>query len=388
SKIVKILIAVFAVCLIAPAFSAVENVKVGGDIAVWGVLRGEFVAYNKLYTGFSQARVYVSADLSENVQTMVRLINERVWDSTKDNLKTGISLDLAYIKVSDLLAPGLSITLGRQEIELGEGLVVGSRYHKDLTNYPGLSALTDLGLQKAFDAVRIDYGAEGLPIQLTAFYSQIKESGNNPDEKLFGVDLGVGVADLAKVDLYYVGNIEKREGNVDDIYTFGLRTVIGVPAVSGLSLKAEYAKQFKDSKGWALLAGIKYESETNLKPWVKLNYARFSDEWTDIYPSNIASRVGPTLYASGNALNNSTLRNLNTVNLGVGISPAEKWAVSLDTYWVDRIGANNTLGYDVNLGIEYKHTEDLTFGLTGGKVFAGDLDKKPWQILSYAKIAF
>ncbi|MCM8809790.1 MAG: alginate export family protein, partial [Candidatus Omnitrophica bacterium] len=253
SKLVKILIAVFAVCMIAPAFSAVENVKVGGDIAIWGVLRGDLqTTPDKLYTGFSQARVYVSADLSENVQTMVRLINERVWDST--TLNFGIDLDLAYIKVSDFLTPGLSLTIGRQEIELGEGLVVGSIYN--VSNYLWLSTLTDLGLRKAFDAVRIDYGTEGLPVNLTAFYSRINEGGTVSDEKLFGVDLGFGLADIAKGDIYYVGNIEKpaTPKNIN-IHTAGLRTVIGIPGISGLSLKAEYAKQFKDSKGWALLAG-------------------------------------------------------------------------------------------------------------------------------------
>ncbi len=378
SKLVKILIAVFAVCMIAPAFSAVENVKVGGDIAIWGVLRGDLqTTPDKLYTGFSQARVYVSADLSENVQTMVRLINERVWDSTASS-DFGIDLDLAYIKVSDFLTPGLSLTIGRQEIELGEGLVVGSIYN--VSNYPWLPTLTDLGLRKAFDAVRIDYGTEGLPVNLTAFYSRINENLTASDEKLFGVDLGFGLADIAKVDIYYVGNIEKPE----NIHTAGLRTVIGIPGISGLSLKAEYAKQFKDSKGWALLAGMKYESEANMKPWIKLNYARSSDEWTEIYPSNIASRVGPTFYALGVA----SLANANSLNLGVGITPAEKWTLSLDTYWVDEIGANNTLGYDVNLGVEYKHTEDLTIGIKAGKIFGGDFDIKTWQILGYTKVAF
>ncbi|MFN4227391.1 MAG: hypothetical protein ACK4F0_04550, partial [Candidatus Ratteibacteria bacterium] len=119
-------------------------------------------------------------------------------------------------------------------------------------------------------------------------------------------------------------------------------------------------------------------------------YARFNEEWTDIYPSNIASKIGPLFYAY--ALANFTapsLANRHSINLGMGISPAEKWSVSLDTYWVDELGGSgNTLGYDVNLGIEYKHTEDLTFGLIGGKVFGGDYDIKAWQILGYTKVAF
>jgi hypothetical protein len=187
-KLLKILIAVFAVALIAPAFSAVENVKVGGDISIYGVLRGDFdivgapTGKNNEDLHFFQtsARVYVSADLSDNVSAMVRLINERNWGYVNTlinpgnqryvNTDTDIDLDLAYIQVKDLLTPGLNLTVGRQEIQLGEGLVVGSAYNA--YNYPVDLAAADLGLQKAFDAVKLDYKASAVPLSVTAFLSK------------------------------------------------------------------------------------------------------------------------------------------------------------------------------------------------------------------------
>ncbi|HPP08783.1 MAG TPA: hypothetical protein PK303_06665, partial [bacterium] len=73
-KTIMILAAIMLCGLVVPAFSAVENVKVGGDIVVKGIYRNNFDLTKKaavqgaagdgnsyLYTG---ARVYVSAELS------------------------------------------------------------------------------------------------------------------------------------------------------------------------------------------------------------------------------------------------------------------------------------------------------------------------------------
>jgi len=389
SKLLKILMAVFAVCLIAPAFSAVENVKVGGDIAVYGVLRGNFTNEN-LHFLQAPVRVYVSADLSENVSVMVRLLNEFNFGYTdSDYLDTNqILLDLAYIKVSDLLAPGLSLTVGRQEIQLGEGLVVGSRYRA--TTYPAWYIYaTDLGVLKAFDAIRIDYAPKALPMNLILFGAKINENFTGDDENLYGADMGFKVADVANIDVYFV-----RE-DAENINTYGARIVSGIPAVEGLSLKAEYAKQSQASTGWALLAGAEYKMSTAMKPMVKVNYARYSEDWTLVYPSNIGSRIGPILYAY-DAYNYGLVEygNAQFINLGFGISPTEKLAISLDGYWgrflVPYIGTEKNIGFEVDLGIDWKYSEDLTFGLMGGMLF-GDkdyFDENPWQIIGCVKVAF
>jgi hypothetical protein len=389
SKLLKILMAVFAVCLIAPAFSAVENVKVGGDIAVYGVLRGNFTDEN-LHFLQAPVRVYVSADLSENVSVMVRLLNEFNFGYTdSDYLDTNqILLDLAYIKVSDLLAPGLSLTVGRQEIQLGEGLVVGSRYRA--TTYPGNEFhanefATDLGVLKAFDAIRIDYAPKALPMNLILFGAKITENFKGDDENLYGADIGFKVADVANIDVYFV-----REDS-ENINTYGARIVSGIPAAEGLSLKAEYAKQSQDSTGWALLAGAEYKMSTAMKPMVKVNYARYSEDWTLVYPSNIGSRIGPILYA----YNEDEFVGAQFINLGFGISPTEKLAISLDGYWGRYLvppqnKTEKNIGYEVDLGIDWKYSEDLTFGLMGGMLFGDEdyFEENPWQIIGCVKVAF
>ncbi|MGC9065325.1 MAG: hypothetical protein ACP5JO_01685, partial [Candidatus Ratteibacteria bacterium] len=129
-KTIMILAAIMLCGLVVPAFSAVENVKVGGDLVVKGIYRNNFDftkgpndGSSHLYTG---ARVYVGAELSNNISAMVRFINERDWGISDPYNDVGqVTLDLAYLKVADILIPGLNLTVGRQEIQMGNGLVVG-----------------------------------------------------------------------------------------------------------------------------------------------------------------------------------------------------------------------------------------------------------------------
>ena len=438
SKIWKVIAVIFAVALIAPAFSAVESVKVGGDINIYGVLRPNFQinsSYDETSANFFQttARVYVTADLTDNVQAMIRLINERNWDCTGCSSELQVLLDLAYIKVTDILTPGLTLTVGRQEIQLGEGLVVGSQYNAYGTvlgnvgvSYPFSSiAATDLVFQKAFDAIRADYEVATVPVVITAFGAKISENSTSPivprttdtsDTNLYGLNVEYR-PDLYSLDVYYVrGDALHTDQNLD---TAGLRVSGSIPAVEGLSLKLEYAKQFgedgsdNDYDGWALLFGGSYEFPVDMKPVVRVAYNLFSgddngtsdkeyDNWQMVFPSNIASRIGPVYYAfsANNTAFLTTESNLQVINLGFDLQPVEKVKLSLDGYWLkgdEDIGSTNEddIGYEVDLGVNYQYTEDLSFGLTGGMLFTGDLfdtsgydDDNPWQLIASMKVAF
>lgn len=414
---IKILIAVFAVCLMAPAFSAVENVKVGGDIAVYGVLRGDFElpSNNNIHFFQTAARVFVSADLSDNVSTMIRLINERNFGYASTG--TDVNVDLAYIKVADLLTPGLTLTVGRQEIELGEGLVIGSAYS---LNYPVSLAATDLGIQKAFDAVRIDYSTEAFPLNLTAFLSKINEklTKNIGEETLYGVNIGTKVADVANIDVYYVRNLTDSSPD-DKLDTAGIRVVAGIPAIEGLTLKGEYAKQFgddgtQDYEGSALILGASYKFATSMEPTIKANYLLLSGQdssaditaWVPVFPSNIGSRIGPLLYAYTTYEKNvgeikkkgvdlSPGSNLSVINLGLSLKPVEKLSLTINGYMQKlEEGTPDDIGKEVDLCLEYKLTEDVTLGLELGKIFVDDVIEKnlggkdAWQAIVSMKVAF
>jgi len=431
-KLLKILIAVFAVALIAPAFSAVENVKVGGDISIYGVLRGDFdivgapTGKNNEDLHFFQtsARVYVSADLSDNVSAMVRLINERNWGY--ESTPTDIDLDLGYIQVKDLLTPGLNLTVGRQEIQLGEGLVIGSAYNAYNNNYAVANlAAKDLGLQKAFDAVKLDYKASAIPLSVTAFLSKIDEElyKNQGEQTLYGLNLGYKVTDIADLEVYYVRSDTDYAGKNDKLDTAGIRVVSKIPAIQNFNLKGEYAKQFgdngltgnakRDYEGWALLLGGEYKFSANMEPAIKVNYNLFTGDkntndtkaknWQMVFPSNIGSRIGPLFYAYD--VENGIIgreSNLKVLNLGFSLKPVEKLTLSLDGYWLKtdekvniRGGTSDEIGKEIDLGIEYKYSEDLVFGLSLGKIFADDVIEKhdpkgkdAYQAIASMKVSF
>src|SRR5208282_2922781 len=95
----KLLVAAIMVVLASPAFAAIQNVKVSGDITSTFVDRDNFdlgltagdygessnswdpVGLKKQHVFITQTRVRVDADLSDNVSTTVGLVNERAWAS-------------------------------------------------------------------------------------------------------------------------------------------------------------------------------------------------------------------------------------------------------------------------------------------------------------------
>jgi hypothetical protein len=432
SRIMKIMAVVALFAMAVPAFAAVENIKVGGDIEISGVLRDGFSPSSPEDNNFIQTstRIYVHASLTENVEAMVRFINERGWGthttgsgcsgiSEKSGSEMDIDLDLAYIKVSDLMAPGLALTVGRQEIQFGEGLVVGSAYS---TDYPGAgnNFAGDLGLKKAFDAIRVDYTAAGAPVDITAFVATISEDGTNDyDDRLYGLNVGFDAADVARVEGYYVRyeNLNKK-GTSDfsgDITTVGIRAT---GDVAGFGLKGEFAKQLgtcedvgydKDNEGWALLLGGSYNLPTEMDANVHANFNLYTGQdssldntaWTTFFPSNVASRIGAINYVLA-TMSGNRLTNAQVINIGGGIRPVEKIGLSLDWFNVNlredetwALGKDD-IGNEIDAAIVYDYTEDLSFGLQYGILLCGDAldntsagyDDDPWQLIASMKLAF
>jgi|GEM_PF-712375 len=463
-KIITLLTAVVFVGFVVPAFSAVENVKVGGDIVVKGIYRNNFDFREKSkVTGaagdgnsyiYSGSRIYVSAELTDNVSAMVRFIDERDWSGLAglDAISRGVMTDLAYIKIADLMIPNLALTVGRQEIQIGDGLVVGSQYRAGLLNrVVSTSYYYDYGLQKAFDAIKLDYAFTAAPVTVSAFKAKITEAydnmgvdlswagipgvgivGNANDGDLYGLDVVVNtnVAGQGLIINPYLVNYGisvngTQESN--DLNTVGLR--IGWQPLEALNISAEYAKQLGENKtvnmdyeGWAAVLGVDYKFATNMSPTISAMFSSFSGQgagdndikaWVPVFPSNIASRVGkiayPALFRNGEGsfvkLGNNPLlfegSGLRAIKLGVGLQPTEKVGVALDWFNLTAdetaAGVDESVGNEIDLTISYAYSEDLTFGLELGYLIAGDYiegivgkgnDESAWQAIATMKVAF
>lgn len=448
-KLAKLVVAIGVVAMAIPSFAAVENVKVGGDIDVKMIYRDSF-DFNALgldentftYIG---TRVYIAAELTDNVSAMIRLINER--DFGNDYLREvegSLVVDLAYVKLADLLTPGLDLIVGRQEIQLGEGLVVGSRYRAIdyLLADLGTAAL-DLGQQKAFDAVRVNYAIPATNISLTGFKAKIAEtyglaplgiltSLGSPIGEIGDVDLyGLGLTydnGVFCIDPYFVYTI-MADGPQDlDLMTGGVR--VGYTPMENLNLKLELAKQFGDTdfgnvdfEGWAGLFGVSYTFNTSMQPTITAGYSYFSGQdaaatdleaWIPVFPANIASRVGkiayPLLFPAGEGImmnplcliasgGGSALQGLQVINVGFGLKPTEKLTIGLDLFnlTADESGAaSDDYGNEIDLSLTYAYTEDVSFGIDLGTLLTGDNIEDtlgvnvddPWQAIVSMKVVF
>jgi len=263
---------VIVIGLAIPAFAAVQNVKVGGDLKVLGVVRSTFLLDQATPDGnvnaiVSIARVRIDADLTDNISTTVRLLNERAWGqeaaentTTTADGSTEIDLDLAYVTLKEFLYSPLTLVVGRQELRYGNALIIGDPdtngqvdarsplAQMSLTN-PGLE---DLSARKSFDAVKaiLDYK----PLTIDLVYAKIDENNiaKTDDTTLMGVNANYKVNDKLDTEAYLFSKVTDAaalsalDSNAhwpyrdDVVNTWGLRGVYTGLKDTILQLEAAY----------------------------------------------------------------------------------------------------------------------------------------------------
>lgn len=318
----------FVIAFAGVTFAEVQSIKVSGDIQTLGIYRDDYdlndsaTGSNDDDRGFVQSavRVRVDADLTDNVGTTVRLLNERNWggDNTAStavsqaqleteglttNNDTDIDLDLAYLTLKDFLYSPLTVTVGRQEIRWGNGFVLGDPDSNDDSEHTLIAP--EYSRRKAFDAARavLDFD----PIVVDSFFAHLSEgaSGTNNDRDLMGLEASYAFSERsANVAAYFlaernlvvdtasttatgwVGGSQEADTNTEvlgrKVMTAGLRG--DIEPTTGLNLMAEGAWQFgdlspsRDLSGVAYQAGAAYTLDHQWKPNFRGNFAFFSGE--------------------------------------------------------------------------------------------------------------
>jgi hypothetical protein len=242
-RLILLFCALFVLAAAMPAFAAVQNIKVSGDILARYIARSDFslakdlVGTDDNINVFNTVtRVRIDADLTDNVSAVVRLINERNWgeadyasssygssgsiDNTND---TNIQLDLAYVTLKEFLYSPLTLTIGRQELHFGNDMIIGDGVGEpkpnivsggigtnQTTNYreaTGLGGVNgDLSLRKSFDAIRATLNYDPLVIDLV--YAKLRanviygknniiegQKSSNDDADLYGINAGYKFSD-------------------------------------------------------------------------------------------------------------------------------------------------------------------------------------------------
>jgi hypothetical protein len=428
-----------------PASAAVKSIKVGGDITIRGIYRDNLSFLKDTYATaddnsawlMSTTRVFVAAELSDNITAVVRLLNVRDWGFNQygrdgmiggmqeDSSDTLVDLDLAYVKMKDLFFPGLTATLGRQEILLGKGFVVGDRSGKN-DDYAGSFRAIDLSPRKSFDAWRLDYELGTVPLTFTLFDAKIYETyiSHIPYESdLVGFNAAYKL-DNAVIEGYVLNYSElNNPGDADmNIQTYGARIDHNVLALPGFNYNVEGALQAGDYArdvsidAYAWNADVSYTFQNPMQPKIGASWFYASgdtdkdpkkfDGWKAMYPDNLGDRIGRLNYAGGYnvyAYTQDPGENISVPKIYGSIKPAEKHMFSLAYFpgsalaYNEDHGDKDGLGTEIDFGYDYQYTEDVSFGLlvdyaTSGSakkdLFGSNVDDARMEVIGTVAVAF
>ena len=221
--------------IVQPAFAAVQNVKVSGDIVAAAALRNNLdldKTRSLLVTSatdsrndkhellLSIVRLRVDADLSDNVSTSIRLLNERPWNGEGTESQRQIDLDLASITLKEFLYSPLTLTVGRFEARFGNGWIVGDPDTNGASSSSDL-ATVDLSARKSWDAIhaRLDYN----PLILDLVYGKAAEGTTsiNDDATLYGVNAAYELSPQTNIEGFYFAKKRNipRTGGVTNLDT-------------------------------------------------------------------------------------------------------------------------------------------------------------------------
>ncbi|MFH1354840.1 MAG: alginate export family protein [Candidatus Omnitrophota bacterium] len=325
-RLIIVLAAIIAVGITSIAFAEVQNVKVSGDLLLRGIMRGDWQLFNNTTAAGSvdnwasdkqsyflrQVRVRVDADLTDNVSTTVRLLNEGVWGNTDINEMADnddeVYLDLAYATLKEFLYSPLTLTLGRQELQFGNGLIIGDPDTNGLaTGWGGTAGVvmtsgastfyhpaTDLTSRKAFDAIRatLDYD----PMVVDLFFTKTAEGevSQDDDTDFFGGNVSYPFSDATMGEAYYIVKHQGRKlltGNkVNRVDTIGAR--VKTDLADNLTAQVEAAFQMgkyepasnpndgttkvQKRRAWAAEAIVDYKMKNE-------KYAKYNPQITGVY---------------------------------------------------------------------------------------------------------
>lgn len=444
----KRLILVLALALIVgltfgAAYAEVQNVKVSGDILVSGVDRNHFNLVPGVGSGpnpdksvlkqnflMSQVRVRVDADLTDNVMATVRLINERIWNGQNDSGAAmsnngNINLDLAYVTMKEFLYSPLTLTVGRQEIKFGNGLVIGNaKLIGTNTSIP-----TDLSEQKAFDAIRATLNYDPLVVDLV--YAQVKQmnSADRSTVSLTGINATYALTKKTDVSAYYW---LKKNNNKPAVATRGadqlstIGALISSSPIDNLVGSIEAAYQFgrdtetanaKRHDAWALQAAADYTfAKVKTTPKIGASYTYLSGNsstdrkdagWDPMFYDQKLNNIVYTLlpFSNMSAFNvRGSMKPVDdvTVSLVYGYYDVAQKAATAFTaphtydngtaYGTTTYTGKNHLGSALDGTITYDYTEDVQFGLTGGYFLPGNAltsdNANATQLIGSMKVVF
>jgi len=372
-----LVIAVSLVLLGTMAYAELQNVEVGGKIRI----RANWLDYDDAGEASfieQRTRLNVKADFTDEVTAFIELDSYDIWgeDFRSQNYITGVdarqrSIDdvevyQAYIEAREMWGTPLRARVGRQEITLGSGWLVGTNDKR--WGFTGLS----------FDALRLSYVTD--MVSVDAIAAKLVESMGDfaeDDVDLYAIyGSYTGLEDIV-IDAYWMYVRDDATALESDLHTLGLR---GAGKVGAFDFEAEVAYQLGDANdtGWWIFGvdrdynawGVNLEAGYTFDiSWQPRVYAGFAYLEGPDYDRNWFAKddfdfAFNRLFSNweySDFLDQTQITNVFVYRLGLGVQPTEAVKLGLEGqyYVADEAGGDDELGWEIQLTGAYNYSEDL-----------------------------
>ncbi len=411
-----LILVALAIAFAIPAFAETQSIKLSGDLAIRYISREEY-DFNSHDADFADtdasyfmtnAEIQLDADLTDNVSTTIRLVNQHDWNVSEicnegqethtDHDRLGLGLgqdsfeefdvlvDLAYITLKEFFFTPLTVRIGKQDLWFGKGFIIGANY-EDPNDQISADEFTSF---TSFKAIRATWDFE--PWTLDAVFAQIEENEvqADDDEQLYGANLGC-VLDYynAETEVYYwfvkddeIPNQIPYTGKENRIHCFGTRgsfephediTIWGELALQRGTYVADQAQtEIRDREAYAVDLGAEFrlwEEQYAWKPIVGAEYIYYSGQnrdsdteghdyhaWDRMYRGKVDSAIHEwynVFYTTGLPTTERADTNLHQLILMGSIQPMDN--LTVDARWINfRLAENHQLNPAATMGSENK----------------------------------
>jgi len=437
-----ICLAALVVAFAVPAFAETQNIKISGDIGVSQIYQNNIDLHHNDKDDqnqfIQQVGLNVEADLTDNVSTYVRLIEERAWNAEQGvggtSAQFDVKVDEAYLTLEEMLYAPLTLKIGRQNIWLGKGLIIGNA---------GVLVWDEGGLpmtvrqfsdMTAFDAIRatLDYDPWTIDLIYSKIDANVNAAGgfNHDDVNLYVANIGYDFTKYdAEAEAYLViehdreAIITTTPPDREMIYTMGLRGSF-IP-FDNANVWAEGALQYGDYRQgekscdreaaaanigadytfvdvrWTpkvgaeilWLSGEDADQSGKWNAWNPVYRGRFDTTISDFRNITMATNIGQQTAGSDTGVTNQLQASaIFALEPMTDISLDSRWSLM----WYDEVpmaGRNDEIGHELDAKLTYDYTEDVQFTCAGGMFFpleywVDTADSTAGQLVTAVKVDF
>ncbi len=372
------------------------GVKVGEEIRIRGIAidnmdyNDESFDHNNYYYG--RARFLIEGVLEKRIYLNLKIQSRGVLGSAEDKIvlegveKPNLTpfIENAYIKFVEIEDLPIDLTIGRQPITYGDGIIINDN---------------ELGLDSIVAKFFLPGNLDLTGITIKSFESSGETAGNEKDKDLHGAILNT-VYKKKGLELYFWQSKDKTVTDYKNNKNFmGIRLEGKLP--QGIEYKAEIAKQAGKREFYEETAtDIKYDGLAMLMggifkitiPYVGqgrllLEYVDGSgnDQDTDDEDEGFYSEYGHLIEQDfgevymmnrESGANSYSINNLKMFKVGIAATPRDRWSVGSNFFvynsnWTPE-NRSDDIGSEFDVYTTFDYTSNSSFRLVYGRFSPGD----------------